>query len=357
MNQTIEQLQQELYATLKKAEKNRKIIAISRAFCYGGALVYFLGLIAMQVFTYSGHSSLFTNDYTLNPNPTFLEQNKILIVIVPLFVLIIIGSFGLSFFYQKYTTAEQTSIRRIIKAMFPDAKCNLLPFDLPMSIASKSNFFGGLDDENASGFSFGSITFENNNRKMIFRDIVINKIQGKNWLERSPLGAFFIIAKILYKGLFAKRVENIASNFRGMFSDAQLEKKINGSVVVLPDHLESRLDYLAKNIQALKNVNGNKLVTLEDVEFERYFAVYASDEITARYVLTPAMMLRMTELKRKYNRDIMLSFNSDRFYFAVAMPEGFLTLGNASLTSGEALNDLYDNITTAREILNDLKLK
>ena len=157
--------------------------------------------------------------------------------------------------------------------------------------------------------------------------------------------------------MFTKRLENIASSFRGMFAEAQLEKKINGSVVILPDHLESRLDYLAKNIQALKNVNGNKLVTLEDIEFERYFAVYARDEITARYVLTPAMMLRMTELKRKYNRDIMLSFNNDRFYFAVAMPEGFLTLGDASRTTDGALKDLYDNIITASEIFNKLKIK
>ena len=357
MNQTIEQLQQELYATLKKAEKNRKKIAIFRIFCYGGAAVYFLGLMAIQVFAYSGHSSLFVNDYTLNPNPTFLEQNKILIIIVPLFVLITVGSFGLSSFYRKFAEAEQTSIRRIIRSMFPDAKSTLLPLEFPMFLAIQSNFFGGLDDQNANGLSFGTVTFENNNRKMVFRDIVINQIQAKNWLERSPVGALFTIAKILYKGLFSKRVENIAGSFRGLFADAQLEKKINGSVVVLPDHLESRLDYLAKNIQALKNVNGNKLVTLEDVEFERYFVVYANDEITARYVLTPAMMLRMTELKRKYNRDIMLSFNGDHFYFAVAMPEGFLTLGNASLTSGEALNDLYDNIVAAREILNDLKLK
>jgi hypothetical protein len=53
----------------------------------------------------------------------------------------------------------------------------------------------------------------------------------------------------------------------------------------------------------------------------------------------------------------MLSFNEDYFYFAVAMPEGFLSLGNASLTSGKAFKDLYDNVSTAREILNDLKLK
>jgi hypothetical protein len=141
-----------------------------------------------------------------------------------------------------------------------------------------------------------------------------------------------------------------------MFAEAQLEKSIRGTVVILPDHLESRLDYLAQTIQSLKTVDGNKLVLLEDVEFERCFVVYASDEITARYVLTPAMMQRITELKRKYNRDIMLSFSDDRFYFAVTMPEGFLTLGNASLASGEALKDFYDNIAAARDIAGNLKL-
>jgi hypothetical protein len=296
------------------------------------------------------------HDYTQNPNPTFWEANKLLMVIIPLFVLITIGSYGLSIYYRKFTAAEQNSIRRIIRTMFPDAKLALLPSEVSASLLLQSNFFGGMDSQYAAGQSLGMVIFENGGRKIIFRDIVINIGKQERWLSQSSVGGMFLVFKMMFKGLFSARVENIASNFRGMFADAQLEKKINGSVVVLPDHLESKLDYLAKNIQALKNVNGNKLVRLEDVEFERYFAVYASDEITARYVLTPAMMLRMTELKKKYNRDIMLSFNGNHFYFAVAMPEGFLTLGSASLTSGEALKDLYDNFATAQGILNDLKL-
>ena len=357
MTEKINQLQQELYATLKQAERNRRKIGIFRFFCYGGASLYFIGIIVMQGFIFSGNGSPFMHDYVANPNPTFFEQNKILIIILPLFVLIGIGSYGLSIYYKKFTETEQNSIRRIISAMFPEAKSALSPSDVSSSLLLQSNFFGGMDNRYASGYSFGTVIFENGDRKITFRDIVINTGKQENWLAQSSLGGFFLIFKMLFKGLFSKRMENITSNFRGMFADAQLEKKINGSVVVLPDRLESRLDYLAKNIQALKNVNGNKLVMLEDVEFERYFTVYAGDEITARYVLTPAMMLRMTELKKKYNRDIMLSFNGDRFFFAVAMSEGFLTLGNSSLTSGEALKDFYDNVAAAREILNDLKLK
>ncbi len=354
MTEKIEQLQQELYSTLKKAEQNQKKIRISRIFCYGGAILYFVGLIAMQVYIYSSRDTSFF--YTLDPNPSFWERYKMLIIIAPLFILITLGGYGLGYFYKKYTDAEQTSIRRIMQAMFPEAKCNLTTAPFSTSLMMQSNFFGGLKREYASGYSFGTVIFENNNRKMTFRDVSISGTKS-NWLAQTSTAGMFQIAVILFKGVFAKRVENIATDFRGMFADAQLEKKINGTVVILPDHLESKLDYLAKNIQGLKNVNGNKLVKLEDIEFERYFAVYSSDEITARYILTPAMMLRMTELKKKYNRDIMLSFNADRFFFSVAMPEGFLTLGKSSLTSGDALMDLYDNFAAARDIFNDLKLK
>ncbi|MDR1332425.1 MAG: DUF3137 domain-containing protein [Tannerella sp.] len=356
MSENIAQLQQELYATLKKAERNRRRLRFFRTLCYGGAVIYFLGMIVMQFFAYSGETSFF---YTLNPNPSFWEQYRMLIIIIPLFILITAGSYGLGIFYSKYIAAEQDAVRRIIRKMFPDARCALFTSSsgFPMSMVQRSHFFGGIDSYHASALSFGTVSFENSNRKMTFHDIVINRWKSKNRIVQTSVGNFMLMMKFLFRGVTSKRVENITSDFRGMFAETQLEKSISGTVVVLPDHLESRLDYLAKNIQALKSVDGNKLVHLEDVEFERYFAVYSSDEITARYVLTPAMMLRITELKRKYNRDIMLSFSGDRFYFAVAMPEGFLTLSDASPASSEALKDLYDNIAAARDIAGNLKLK
>ena len=354
MNEKIEQLQQELFATLKQAARNRRKTGYFRALCYGGSLLYFLGVVVMLVFVYSsGDTSFF---YSVNPDSSFFEQYKILIIIASLFLLITIGSFGLSAYLSKYATAEQNAVRRIFRTMFPDARIALLPSEVSTMLLQQSNFFGEINNRHTTGYSYGLVIFENGNHKITVRDMVLHKGRGANLLSQSLVGSYLLIFNMLFKGLFSKRVENIAANFRGMFADAQLEKKINGSVVVLPDHLESKFSYLAKNIQALKSVNGNKLVQLEDIEFERYFVVYASDEILARYVLTPAMMLRMTALKKKYNRDIMLSFNGNRFFFAVAMPEGFLTLGHTPLTSGETLNDLYDNILTTQELLNDLKL-
>jgi hypothetical protein len=352
----IQSLQQELYVTLQKAGVNHKRIQLFRFLCYGGATLYFLALMATQAAVFSGGDMSFF--YTTNPDPTFMERYKLLIYIAPLFALILIGSYGLSYFLQKYAQDERTAIRRIINELFPEADSNFEESELSVSHIIQSNFFGNVERRKASGYAYGSITFNENDRKITFRDALIHTGKGGNPLSETTLGGMWTIAKTLYRGLFAKRLENIADDgFRGLFADAQLEKKINGAVIVLPDRLERHLDYLAKNIQALKNINGCRLVSLEDVEFERFFAVYAGDEITARYVLTPAMMQRMTALRQKYNREVMLSFNYNRFYFAVAMPEGFLTFGNAPIASDHAFGDLYESIATARNILKDLKIK
>ncbi|NLZ73564.1 MAG: DUF3137 domain-containing protein [Bacteroidales bacterium] len=267
-------------------------------------------------------------------------------------MLVTIGGYGLSTFQKKQIEAEQKSIRRIIHTLFPKAKLSLGLESVSSSLISKSNLFG---TNNVQSISFGRVSF-NHSQQVVFHDLLVGS-SHTNWFTQTSIGGFFYVIKMMFKGVFSKRAENVVGNFRGLFAEAKMDKKINGTVIVLPDHLEKHLDYLAKNIQTLKNTKTNKLVKLEDIEFEHYFAVYSSDEITARYVLTPAMMRRMTELKKRYNRDIMFSFNKDHFFFAVSMPEGFLTLGAKSFTSEEVLQDLYANFVTVKETLQDLKLQ
>jgi hypothetical protein len=325
-------------------------VKISQMICYGGAAIYFIGIFALQGLLFSGNGSPFMHDYVANPNPTFWEANKMLMFIIPLFVLITLGSAGLGYFYKKFTTDEQNTVRRIIKQMFPDAKCYLEGKEALLLPIYGSRFFDGIARRNEiAGYIFGNVVFELNGQKLNIQDLVVRKMSSQ-----SQVGNISIMLKAMFGGVFARRVENVASSFRGLFANAKLAKAINGSIVIFPDHLEQHLDYLAHSLQSLKSTGDCKLVQLEDVEFERYFAVYATDEITARYILTPAMMLRMTELRRKYKRDVMLSFSGDQFYFAVSMPEGFLTLGG---NTKNTVYDLYDNIETARTILKELKLE
>ena len=120
-------------------------------------------------------------------------------------------------------------------------------------------------------------------------------------------------------------------SFRGMFGCCKLNRTFRGYVMLLPDHLENKIGYLAQTIQGMKEKYGAKFVHLEDPEFERHFAVYADDEVEARMVLTPAMMRKLTALRKSFSRDLMLSFNGNMFYYASDTPDGFLRPGRKSL--------------------------
>ncbi len=67
-----------------------------------------------------------------------------------------------------------------------------------------------------------------------------------------------------------------------MFAWCKIDKRFKGNIIILPDHLEQKIGYLAKNIQGLKKRYSARLLQLEDQEFENYFAVYADDEVEAR---------------------------------------------------------------------------
>ncbi|MDR2470291.1 MAG: DUF3137 domain-containing protein [Tannerella sp.] len=355
MQEKIQQLQQALDAAHRRTKVRRRVLRISQAVCYGGSIVYFIGLSLSFVLCWSGSASFFVHDCTLNPSPTFWEANRTLFIVAPLILLITLGSVGVSYFYRRFSADEQNAVRRIIHEMFPDARSHIGMSPVLSTLLSDSHFFHSMSHRKQfDACSFGSIAFEQELPKLAIRDILIRKASGA--LAHTQIGALQYIFKFLMKAVFARRLENAGISFRGLFATARLTRTLQGSVVILPDRLERHLDYVALNIQALKNMNGNKLVHMEDEAFERHFVVYATDEILARYVLTPAMMLRMTQLRNRYGRDLMFSFNGARFFFAVAMPEGFLTLDSRHATDGRTVRDLYDSVIAAREILRDLKI-
>lgn len=56
---------------------------------------------------------------------------------------------------------------------------------------------------------------------------------------------------------------------------------------------------------------------MEDPEFERYFEVYGTDQVESRYILSPALMARLVDFKRKTKKDIQISFKESKIYFAI----------------------------------------
>lgn len=104
--------------------------------------------------------------------------------------------------------------------------------------------------------------------------------------------------------------------FDGLFFFADFNKDFSGKVVVLPDIAENLFGRLGQILQSLNKPRG-ELVKLEDPEFEKYYVVYAEDQITARYVLTPSLMRRILDFRSKCKRPACFSFRDSKAYVAI----------------------------------------
>lgn len=104
--------------------------------------------------------------------------------------------------------------------------------------------------------------------------------------------------------------------FKGLYFIADFNKDFRGHTVVLPDSLQCVFGLLGQSLQKLNLARG-ELIKLEDSEFENAFVVYGNDQVEARYILTPAMMRRMVELKRKVGGRVYFSFTGSQVHVAV----------------------------------------
>ncbi len=103
--------------------------------------------------------------------------------------------------------------------------------------------------------------------------------------------------------------------FKGLFAHADFNKEIKGRTFVLPEHASKQFSKFGMSIN-----DGGKteLVKLENVEFEKIFKVYGTDQIESRYVLTPRMMEAMVHIYKQYKKRVYFSFIGSRVYVAMS---------------------------------------
>lgn len=275
---------------------------------------------------------------------------------VPVFIGFIFVNFIFSRCIMKFQEYETDAMRNVMSALFPSIWFNFST-QVENSVLTNSKLFTtSFSDSALAASTYGYMKVTQGNHTLHIADIgvsygLMNKLQ-----YNSILGSFIAFYRFGIRPLFAARLDSSVHNFRGMFGWCKTEKQFKGNIIILPDHLEQKIGYLAKNIQGLKKRYNTRLVQLEDPEFENYLAVYADDEITTRMLLTPAMMRRITELRKTFGHDMMLSFSRGNFYYAAAMPEGFLRLRPKALNDGKLLEEIYNDIALSCGIADELKL-
>jgi len=117
-----------------------------------------------------------------------------------------------------------------------------------------------------------------------------------------------------------RRQEHWVTIFKGLFMHADFNKNFSGTTFVLPDTAEKLFGAFGQSLQKLSS--RGDLVKLENVEFEKLFVVYSSDQVEARYILTPAMMESMVNLSNRYDGKVFFSFVGSRVYFARSFSSG-----------------------------------
>lgn len=158
------------------------------------------------------------------------------------------------------------------------------------------------------------------------------------------------------KGKTQTRIEQL---FKGLVISADFHKSFAGETVILPDWAEnSGWSWLAKKFQS-NSRDGNRIVALENPEFEKLFAVYSSDQVEARYLLSPAMMDRMVSLHNKLSSSasckIMIRFFNDKMIMAIDWSNNFFEY-DFKKTAKEEVAETYEELELCTGIVEDLNL-
>lgn len=101
-----------------------------------------------------------------------------------------------------------------------------------------------------------------------------------------------------------------------------------------------------------------KKIKLEDPLFEEDFEIYWSDEVESRYLITPAFMQRLIQLKRKiWNNKFQCSFFDNKLFIAIPTDKPFLeSFSSWDLITIDDIHTLLSDMYYMVSIVDTLKL-
>ncbi len=135
--------------------------------------------------------------------------------------------------------------------------------------------------------------------------------------------------------------------FHGLFFHIDFNKTLRGVTLVQPESAPP---------DRIGSRDGLRPVLLENPAFEKAFAVYASDEVEARYILTPRMMDRILALRGRIDKPIYLAFKHSRAYLAVHFGRSLFEPGIAETTSLASVQEMAAQFALAEAIVDELDL-
>lgn len=113
---------------------------------------------------------------------------------------------------------------------------------------------------------------------------------------------------------------------------------------------------VAQNTYLGLNTRGLEEVETESIDFNEKFKVYSSDAVTAFYVLTPQIQLKMLELESKFKGSIFFAFMHGKLYVAITDGVSILDINASKEISQNTMDILESQLMVPASIINELGL-
>lgn len=144
--------------------------------------------------------------------------------------------------------------------------------------------------------------------------------------------------------------------FKGFFIMADFHKNFEYKTLIVPNNMPSFMGFVGRKLKKWSAPIG-KIVKLEDVEFSNYFVVYSEDQVEARYLISTAMMQRILNYRKKWDKSIHISLIDSKLYMAISTNKNFFEPTTfKSLLGIENYQEMLEYMNLIIDLVEDLNL-
>ena len=164
------------------------------------------------------------------------------------------------------------------------------------------------------------------------------------------IGFMLLEAKLISVSRDSKGRKSRNTVFNGFLVEFDFHKNFSGQTIITKDHT------------ALGNFltgwsHSGERVKLEDSVFESEFEVYSTDQVEARYLLTPRFMERVLEFSKLSNvNQVQLAFKDGAIYMAIKRSGNAFEGGNYNLNDPELITQNIKDIAQIFDMVTELNL-
>ena len=133
--------------------------------------------------------------------------------------------------------------------------------------------------------------------------------------------------------------------FEGILLKAEFKKELNATIYVCDKKRTSDLR------------SDGEQATMDNPKFNELFKTYTTDQIAARYALTPKLMENLSRLRTKFNAPLSAVFLKNEIFIAIDLrKDSFEPDLKKPINSNESIQSYIAGVSDFVEIVHDLEL-